>query len=132
MPIDTPGMPSCRVWTMKTSQSHGNRKSSSTRRGDGTRVGQPATLQRNHDTAETMTVSQGQGQIAPVTPIESSDDKPPFRARLLEALRTSDGEAAVRILGQVASTSSSGDQGSRLNCALDTLLGIHPRDQLEA
>jgi len=79
-----------------------------------------------------VSLRNGQGQIAPVTHTESSGDAPPFRTRLLEALRTSDGEAAVRILGQAASTASSGDQESRLNCALATLLGIHPKDQLEA
>ena len=98
---------------MNNSRRRDNGKSSSTRGGEGTSVGQPATPERNPDAAETLSVRHGHGQIAPVTHTESSGAEPPFRTCLLEALRTADGEAAVRILGQAASTASSGDHLTR-------------------
>jgi len=113
MPIDKPGIRRDRVGIMKSNQGRGNGKRSTTRRGEGTRVGQPATLEKNPDAAETLSVGHGHGQIAPVTHTESNGAEPPFRTCLLEALRTADGEAAVRILGQAASTASSGDHLTR-------------------
>ena len=117
---------------MKNSQSCGSGKSSSTKTDERMSVGQPATPERNPDAAETLSARQGKGQIAPVAPTEPSDDELPFRTRLLEALRTADSVTALRILGQVAKTTPASDQQSQLNCALTTLLGIHPKDQLEA
>lgn len=95
-------------------------------------MGQPVTLERNPDAAGTLSVRHGKRQIAPVAPTEPGDDEPPFRTRLLEALKTTDGVTALRILGEVAATAPASNFADRVKCALSTLLGIHPKDQLEA